>query len=553
MEAALRALKSGVRGKARQQLTNTTPKKSLETTREAASLENDELPPSLDFFGDNAPTKESKKPQTEEQTPNEEKEVDARPATIATKALLDAMPAALANGLAALGVTSLTQIQRRALPRFSQHDILAVAPTGSGKTYAYALPLLIAHNELTPEEKREKFVRSLVIVPTRELATQVAQVIRRLIEASKLRGIRVREVASKATSKSMRGAIAHIVIATPMAASNALSSKILDIGRVRHVVLDEADRLLDDNFLEQVDTVMAAAGKDGKEPPRVHMYSATLPGGVEVMARALLRDPVKLVVSAGAYGGAAAVTGLGARIKQSFLFVGGRGEQGKVLAVRNMLKKGLNPPVLVFVQSKDRAAQLFRELVFEGISVDAIHADRSDAARASAIERFRDGTLWMLIATDVLARGLDFLGVNTVISYDVPTSEIQYVHRIGRTGRNGRNGEAITLFTEEDKMHLPRVLKIAKASGAEVPQWMLDLRMVTRKEKVKKLEKRPPKRKRVGGPNAPKVTDRDTNYKLPRSRDEDVDGEERKEKRKRRKKKKNSGGEKAKVSLEEND
>lgn len=553
MEAALRALKSGVRGKARSELIASAPGKSTETTPKTGVVENDELAPYLDTFSDNELENKNESPTVDERMSNEKKEKESSVDIVATKQLLDAMPTTLATGLASLGVKSLTPIQRRALPLFSQRDILAVAPTGSGKTYAYTVPLFIAHNKLTTEEKKEKFVRALVLVPTRELATQVAQVMKRLIDASGFSGIRVREVASKATSKSVRGAIAHIIIATPMAASNALSSKSLDIGRVRHVVLDEADRLLDDNFLAQVDTVMAAAGKDGKEPPRVHMYSATLPGGVEVMARALLRDPVKLVVSAGAYGGAAAVTGLGARIKQTFSFVGGRGEQGKVLAVRNMLKKGLVPPVLVFVQSRHRAAQLFRELVFEGISVDAIHADRSDAARASAIERFRDGTLWMLIATDVLARGLDFLGVNTVINYDVPTTEIQYVHRIGRTGRNGRSGEAITLFTEEDKMHLPRVLKIAKASGAEIPEWMMELRTVTRKEKVKRLEKQPPKRKRLGGPNAPKVTDRDTKYRLPKSRDEDEEREHPKKKRRKRKKAKNESTTKPNISLEEND
>lgn len=555
MDAALRALKSGVRGSARERLTGALNEQTSLTSGDnkiSVGGDDERLPTALDFFGDQPPVSKNPARGDERGAKNSEiggnsfKKKDAQP----TKQLLSALPAPLAKAISTLGVTQLTPVQRRAIPLFAERDVVAVAPTGSGKTYAYVLPTLVALNSLSKEELKEKHVRALILVPTRELATQVTRVIQLLLRAA-ASPIRVREVSSKATSRAMKGALAHIVVATPQSAWNAYSSKNLLIGRVRHVVLDEADRLLDINFLEQVDNLLEVTGKEGKDLSRVHLFSATLPGAVEVIARSLLRDPVKVVVAGGAYGGAAAVTNLSAQIKQKFTFVGGRGEQGKVLAVRTMLKEGLAPPVLLFVQSRDRAAELFRELVYEGVSVDAIHADRTNAARVSAIQRFRNGTLSMLIATDVLARGLDFLAVNTVINYDVPTDGMGYVHRIGRTGRNGRSGEAITLFTEEDAQHLPGILKMAKASGAEVPEWALKLKTVTRKEKVAKLKKLPPKRKRLGGPNCPKVSERDAKYRLPKSRDdddEDAGGAKDRKKKKRRRTVKSK-----EISLEENE
>lgn len=536
-------MRCGVRGAPRSALTLNSSRNQGKASDDAqdAGDSDQPIPAALDFFGDQTSRKQDndRPPKNKGDSADDEKEEDDAPC--ASAELRSALPPKLAEAMSQLGVTSLTSVQRRTYALLESKDVLVVAPTGSGKTYAYVLPLLAP---LIDHDRKDKNTRVLILVPTRELATQVASVVMRIIRTASLR-IRVREVASKQTAK---GGGAQIVIATPMAAGNALATKRLDIGLVRHVVLDEADRLLDDAFLAQVDTVMAAAGQQAKNPPRVHMFSATLPGGIEVLARGLLNDPVKIVVAGGAYGGAAAVTGLSAHIEQRFEFVGGRGEQGKVLAVRQMMRSGLKPPVLVFVQSRHRAAMLFRELVYEGIAVDAIHADRTDKARENAIRKFREGTLWMLIATDVLARGLDFLGVNTVINYDVPASPMAYVHRIGRTGRNGRNGLAITLFTEEDKLHLPRIFNIAKASGAEIPEWAHDMKMVTRKEKVKKLEKRPPKRKRLGGPNAPKITDRDqekTTYRLPKVRDEEDEGEGRNEKKKRRKSKEK----KPKISL----
>lgn len=436
--------------------------------------------------------------------------------------------AALERALAAMGVVSLTEVQKRALPLMFGRvcDVVAVAPTGSGKTLAYALPcvrgVLEGWGVADAAMDGGRPVRAVVVVPTRELAVQVGAVFGRVVEEAGVGGdVRVRVVCSKAAVAALgSGAVADIIVGTPMRLLAAVQKGVLELGRVKSVVLDEADQLFDDGFVSQVDDVLAACGASVSGGARVHMFSATLPGRTELLARTVLKNPVKVVVGAGGYGGSAAVEGVAKLISQRFLFVGGRGEQGKVLAVRSLLKEGLKPPVLLFVQSKDRAAELYRELIYDGVNVDAIHADRSQAARASAITRFRSGKLWLLIATDVLARGLDFLCVNTVINYDLPASATAYIHRIGRTGRNGRAGNAVTLFTEEDAAHLPAVLKIARASGAEVPEWATKLRAPGRTDVARRLETRPPKRKRVGGPNAAVLHKRHRSATVPGTRNE---------------------------------
>lgn len=208
---------------------------------------------------------------------------------------------------------------------------------------------------------------------------------------------------------------------------------------VEFLILDEADRLFELGFLDQVDTVMSACTN-----PKLKraLFSATMMQGVETLARTVLRDPIRLNIGARN----SATTS----IKQELLFCST--EEGKLLAFRQMIQSGLSIPVLIFVQSKDRAQQLYNELVYENLNVDVIHAERSQHQREECIKKFRSGAVWVLICTDLMARGIDFKGVNTVINYDFPQSTVSYIHRIGRTGRAGRQGHAITFFTEADKV-----------------------------------------------------------------------------------------------------
>ena len=155
------------------------------------------------------------------------------------------------------------------------------------------------------------------------------------------------------------------------------------------------------------------------------------------------------------------------------------------------VQEGIKPPILVFVQSKGRAKELFHELVYDGINVDVIHADRSKEQRDEVVRQFRSGKVWVLICTDLMARGLDFKGVNVVINYDFPGNSVDYIHRVGRTGRAGRTGKAITFFTDSDGGSLKSIANVMKSSGCDVPDWMFSLKSRRKKGKSRVIEREP--------------------------------------------------------------
>lgn len=465
------------------------------------------LPASLDFFQTNSlpPTYETvtstcKKlksiNQHQEEQDNENDDVQTE--------LQSLLPSEeLRKAIKRLGITTPTGIQKRAIPSFLLgNDVIAIAPTGSGKTLAYALPLLQFHID-----KKQDNVQSIILSPTRELALQISRVVSRvLLLADMKKQIRLQTIITNYSSNSNNNndldIISNIIIATPQTLVSLIEMKNVNVSNVKHVVLDEADELLNHNFIKQIDTIIS-----NLQLPKVHLFSATLSPTVQHLAQTLQTSSHKVTISASAYGGNAAISNLSDKIKQTFHFVGGRNEQGKILAIRTMFRNGLKPPILIFIQSKERATELFRELIYDGIHVDAVHGDRSVKARENAVQRFRSGKVWVLIATDVLARGLDFKAVNTVINYDVPANVEAYVHRVGRTGRcPGRIGTAVTLFTEEDKNAIGKIATAAKASGAEgIPDWLIKLGHGGNNGKGNNGTKGPsihvPKRGRIGGPN----------------------------------------------------
>jgi len=266
-----------------------------------------------------------------------------------------------------------------------------------------------------------------------------------------------------------------------------IQSDTVQLDHVEVLIFDEADKLFEMGFVEQIDEIVATCVHPALQKV---LFSATLPQNVEEMARTVLKDPIRIVV--GTRGAATE------DIKQSLLFVGQ--ESGKLLAVRQRLRAGLKPPVIIFVQSKERAQQLFRELVYDGLNVDVIHSGRTQAQRDAVVQKFRAGKVWILIATDLMARGMDFKGVNLVINYDFPQSIASYIHRIGRTGRAGRVGEAVTYFTEYDTELLRSVAHIVKSSGCEVPDWMLSLKSASQKRK-KQMANSAPKRRPISAPS----------------------------------------------------
>lgn len=255
-----------------------------------------------------------------------------------------------------------------------------------------------------------------------------------------------------------------ILISTPRRLQLCIckKKKKIDLSRVEYLVLDESDKLFERSLLEQTDSVVKACSN----PSIIRsLFSATLPGFVEDVARTVMHDAVRVIVGD--------KNAASESIKQKLIFAGS--EEGKLLALRQSFAESLNPPMLIFVQSIERAEELYGELKFDSIRVGVIHSNLSQEQRESVIDDFRAGKTWVLIATDVLGRGMDFKGVKCVINYDFPDCAASYIHRIGRSGRAGRIGEAITFYTEHDIPYLRNIANVMTASGCEVPSWLLDM------------------------------------------------------------------------------
>ncbi|KAG2794259.1 putative ATP-dependent RNA helicase ddx52 [Phytophthora cactorum] len=377
-----------------------------------------------------------------------------------------------------------TSVQMQAIPSFLlRRDVLATAPTGSGKTAAFAIPMLA---NLAAGSGTSSGIRSIVLAPTRDLAVQIRAEFMRLGAGKKLH-ITLLSKATAATIASQtksKLAVNHdVLIATPLRLVHLIQESKVDLSTVEMVCLDEADRLLELGFVEQVDEIFAACTH-----PKVQraMFSATMLEGVEELAQTVLRDPVKVAVGTKNAGAST--------IDQKLVFVGK--EEGKLVAMKQLLHEGLQLPALLFVQNKERANELYHELLYDGVNIGAVHADRTKEQRDDVIRRFRTGEVWVLICTDLMSRGMDFKAVNMVINYDFPQSAVSYIHRIGRTGRNGRKGKAVTFFTEDDMVYLRTIANVMKISGCEVPDWMLSLKKASA-SKRKELLKAPPMRHRI--------------------------------------------------------
>ncbi|CAG8588738.1 12577_t:CDS:10 [Acaulospora morrowiae] len=374
-----------------------------------------------------------------------------------------------------------TPIQMQVVPTMLHgRDIMAMAPTGSGKTLAYILPIL--HDLKGPEKVG---YRALIISPTRELEQQIYRDFKRMSVGKSYKICTLTRVTAATQSQDPRlRKKFDILISTPLRLVRAIQQENIDLKNVRHLILDEADKLLELGFLEQTDEIFAACANPKLQKS---LFSATLPSGVETLANSFMKDPIRVVIG---LKNAATDT-----IKQKLVYVGQ--EEGKLIAIRQLIQQGgLKPPVLIFVQSIERAKELFHELIYDGINVDVIHSERTKAQRDAVVLSFRQGKIWVLISTELMARGMDFKGVNLVINYDFPQSVQSYIHRIGRTGRAGKSGEAVTFYTKDDAPYLKIIVNVMKDSGCEVPDWMLKLKNPT-KESKHQLRKKPIKRKTI--------------------------------------------------------
>ena len=401
------------------------------------------------------------------------------PMTSFTSLTSPRLPSHLLNNLTAspphgLGFEDPTPIQMQAIPiMLAGRECVGCSPTGTGKTVAFLLPILLSlispsSPSSPPTTSHYPGIRSLIIAPTLELASQIHRVCSKLAQGRHLRLL----LLSKANSNATTFASPHdVVIATPLRLLHLLQHVPVDVSALHHVVLDEADRLLDLGFLPQVDQILALLrAKEAKRQFLLHLFSATLPHSLDALLPALLFSPIKVVI---AHRNTAQPS-----VHQRLIYTGD--ERGKVLAFHNMRREGLPVPLLVFVQSSARAQQLHSYLLGDGVvSVAAIHGHLTPHQRAAVIQQFRVGEVSVLITTDLLGRGMDFVSVAGVLNWDFPQSTVSYIHRIGRTGRGGRRGESVTFFTAADRVLLRNVAGVIRWSGGEVPEWMLELHKVT--------------------------------------------------------------------------
>ena len=339
------------------------------------------------------------------------------------------------RALAARGIQAPFPIQALVIEDATEgKDVLARSQTGSGKTLAFALPIVerLRSDEAAPA--------ALVLVPTRELAQQVADDFSDIARANHLRvgvaygGTSVREQ-SKGIGK------AHIVIATPGRLQDLAERRMVDLGRIRILVLDEADRMLDMGFQPQVDRIVRRIPKDRQ----TMFFSATLDGAVGNLARSYTKDAIRHEIES--------VTDSADGVEHQFIQVSA---EGKVEALVDLLKhdEGLT---LVFVRTKRGADRLAHKLKARDLKVAALHGDMTQGARQRALEKFEASKVDVLVATDVAARGLDLQGISHVVNYDPPQDDKSYVHRVGRTARAGGTGTGVTFVTADQQGDMGRM------------------------------------------------------------------------------------------------
>ena len=346
-----------------------------------------------------------------------------------------------------MGFEEPTPIQVDAIPLVQQgKDIIAQAQTGTGKTAAFGIPII----ENIKQEKRDP--SAIIIVPTRELAVQVSDEINRLAKYTKVRSIPIYGGQSINVQIDELNKGVDIVAGTPGRLLDHLNRRTMRLDQINMVVLDEADRMLDMGFIEDIDAIMKHITGERKQ---TMLFSATMPPEVKRLAYDYMVDPVEVIVSEDVL-----VLPL---TKQIFFNVGRR---NKLWALCRVIDKE-KPKAIIFCQTKKMVDILVSKLISYGYPAEAIHGDMTQAKRENVLSDFKKGNIKLLVATDVAARGLDIENVNYVINYDIPDNPEAYVHRIGRTGRAGKEGTAIT-FVSSIEEHLLRAIE--KFTDSEVEE-----------------------------------------------------------------------------------
>jgi superfamily II DNA/RNA helicase len=348
------------------------------------------------------------------------------------------------------GYTIATPIQAQAVPvAMTGQDVMGAAQTGTGKTAAFTLPILhrlmpFASASASPARHP---VRALILTPTRELADQVYESVRRYAKHTPLRSTVVFGGVDIGAQKVALRNGCEVLIATPGRLLDHLTQKTVNLSQVGILVLDEADRMLDMGFLPDLDRIIRTL-PTGRQ---TLLFSATFSNDIRKLARTYMNQPVELAVSQ-KNATADTVTQIAYPV---------RSDEKRAAVVHLVKSRKLNQ-VIVFSNTKIGTARLARQLETDGIRAESIHGDKTQAERIKALEAFKAGELEVLVATDVAARGLDVAGIPCVINYDLPYNAEDYVHRIGRTGRAGAKGDAISLYGPSEEKLLLDIEKLTR-------------------------------------------------------------------------------------------
>lgn len=344
------------------------------------------------------------------------------------------------------GYTNTTPIQTRAIPAILEgKDILGGAQTGTGKTAAFALPIL---NKLKKTSGESAAPRALVLTPTRELADQVAESFKSYGKNLDLVICKVYGGAKMSSQVTNLKNGTDIVIATPGRLMDHIEKRSVDLSKVEIIVLDEADRMLDMGFIKDIQAIMGTM----KQKSQNLLFSATYGQDIERLAKEILNNPVAVEVTKR--------NAVATDVNQILHYVD-KGKRFDLLL--HLIQEGQWYQVLIFVKTKHTADRVASDLLKAKIPSAAIHGDKSQGARNRALKNFKNGDLQALVATDVAARGIDLHDMSHVVNFELPQIPEDYIHRIGRTGRAGKSGTAISLVSFSEKNQLLKIEKILKA------------------------------------------------------------------------------------------
>ena len=347
----------------------------------------------------------------------------------------------LIEALTQLECLKPTPIQRQAIPvALSGKDIVGIAQTGTGKTFAFGIPMI--------QRLAQAKGQGLVMLPTRELATQVAEVLGQIGKAINLKVVvLIGGVDSRAQARALRS-MPHIIVATPGRLNDHLEQKNLTLDQVRIIVLDEADRMLDMGFAPQIKRVFNVM----PEERQTLLFCATMPQGIMKLATTYMKLPIRVEV---------APPGTTVEKVTQEIFIIEKGSKDRLM---EKLLEQYPRTTLIFMRTKHGVKRLTQKVRAMGHSAAEIHSNRSVSQRREALAGFKSGKYRVLIATDIAARGIDVADIGLVLNYDMPNDPDDYVHRIGRTARAGAGGHAISFVTPDQQGEVRRIERLIKAS-----------------------------------------------------------------------------------------